>query len=230
MLSIFSLLDIEGDVPRVVQNAKWTTEMRTFAVESYIKTGSYTQTIDDFTTKFDPPKPLYKLLIVKWVMKFRQAGSLSDLRPATPGRETHSGRKRVRSEEMVQGIRESVENLPGRSSRRRSQELGLSRSTLLRIMKKDLKKFPYRISIHQTLSEVDKLTRMDMSKVLMEKIEHQSTFLGVLWTSDKAHCYLDKQINSKNNIFWGSSKPDIVLDKSLHSKKLQSGVLSRKGR
>ena len=98
--------------------------------------------------------------------------------------------------------------------------MGLSRSTLLRIMKEDLKKYPYRISIHQTLSEVDKLNRLNISKVLMEKIEHQSTFLGYLWTSDEAHCYLDKQINSKNNIFWGSSKPDIVLDKSLHSKKV----------
>ena len=31
---------------------------------------------------------------------------------------------------------------------------------------------------------------------------------------------MDKQINSKNNIFWGDSKPDLVEIKSLHSKKV----------
>ena len=187
MLVFFYLLGMEGEGLGMVQNTKWTTEMRTFAVERYLKTRSYTQTIDDFTTKFNPPKPLYKSMIVKWVMKFRQAGTLGDLRPATPDRETHSGKKRIRSEEMVQDVLESVENSPGRSSRRRSRELGLSRSTLLRIMKEDLKKYPYCISIHQTLSEVDKLNRLNMSEVLMEKIDHQSTFLGFLWSSDEAH-------------------------------------------
>ena len=127
------------------------------------KTESYTQTIDDFQSRFDPPKTLYKSLIVKWVMNFRQAGTLRDLRPATPGQKTHSGRKRIRSEEMLVQVRESVEKSPGRSSRRRCQELDLTKSTMLRVMRKstmlrvirkDLKKFPYRISIPQSLSEV----------------------------------------------------------------------------
>ena len=42
---------------------------------------------------------------------------------------------------------------------------------MLRVMRKDLKKFPYRTSIHQSLSEVQKIDRMVMSKVLMEKIQ-----------------------------------------------------------
>ena len=211
------MLDDSLEVP---QNTKWTTQMRSYAVERYLKTGSYTQTIGAFQSRFDPPKPLYKSLIVKWVMKFRQAGTLGDLRPATPGHKTHSGRKRIRSDEMLAQVRESVEKSPGRSSRKRCQELDLTRSTMLRVMRKDLKKFPYRISIHQSLSEVQKIDRMVMSKVLMEKIEHTSSFLDNLWTSDEAHCYLDNQINSKNNIFWGDSKPDLVATKSLHSKKV----------
>ena len=70
----------------------------------------------------------------------------------------------------VEQVRESVEKSPGRWSRRRCQELDSTRSTMLRVMRKDLKKFPYRISIHQSLSEVQKIGRMVMSKVIMAKI------------------------------------------------------------
>ena len=45
---------------------------------------------------------------------------------------------------------------------------------MLRVMRKDLKKFPFRISIHQSLSEVQKICRMVMSKVLMAKIQWPS--------------------------------------------------------
>ena len=70
----------------------------------------------------------------------------------------------------VEQVRESVEKSPGRWSRRRCQELDSTRSTMLRVMRKDLKKFPYRISIHQSLSEVQKIGRMVMFKVIMAKI------------------------------------------------------------
>ena len=80
----------------------------------------------------------------------------------------------------VEQVRESVEKSPGRSSRRRCQELDKTRSTMLRVMRKDLKKFPYRISIHQSLSEVQKISRMVMSKVLMEKIDPRSNGRPIL--------------------------------------------------
>ena len=64
-----------------------------------------------------------------------------------------------------------------------------------------------------------------MPKVLADKIEAtprngNKSFLSLLWTSDEAHCYLDGQVNSKNNIFWGSQKPDMVATRPLHSKKV----------
>ena len=63
-----------------------------------------------------------------------------------PGQKTHSGRKRICSEEMLAQVHETVEKSPGRSSRRKCQELDLTRSTMLRVMGKDLKKFPYQHS------------------------------------------------------------------------------------
>ena len=93
-------------------------------MERYLETKSFNKTISDFVTKFIPPKRPYKSLIVLWVAKFRSEGTVRDLKAATPGRESHSGRKRKRSEEYVEALRESVAKSPHRPSRRRSQELG----------------------------------------------------------------------------------------------------------
>ena len=50
--------------------------MRALAVEKYLETKSFDAAIRDFVTKFNPPKPPYKSLIVKWVAKFRTEGTV----------------------------------------------------------------------------------------------------------------------------------------------------------
>ena len=91
-----------------------------------------------------------------------------------PGQKTHSGRKRICSEEMLAQVHETVEKSPGRSSRRKCQELDLTRSTMLRVMGKDLKKFPYRISIHQSLIEVQKMYRRAVQEPHSQSQSHDS--------------------------------------------------------
>lgn len=209
-------------------STKWTTELKVYCVKRYIETKSYKAVIADFVTRFPNHKSPYKCLIWKWVCKFEDSGTVENLNRKTPGRVTHSGRKRIRSDEMIMQVRESVEESPHRSSRRRSQELGISRSTLLRILKADIDLFPYHITMHQKLTDHDRRVRVDMCKVLCEKIESSAakmsvpsqTFLSLLWTSDEAHFYLNGQVNSKNNIYWGSERPDEVASKPLHSKKV----------
>ena len=204
--------------------------MRIYAVKRYLETKSFDTTIRDLVAKFHPPKTPYKSLIVKWVAKFRSCGTVVDLKQKTPGRETHSGRKRKRDEEFIERVRESIEDSPHRTTRKRCQELGVTRSTMMRAMKDDLQLFPYRISIHQKLTEADKTKRLAMSTILAEKIKKTKCFLPNLWTSDEAHCHLDGQVNSKNNIFWGLQKPDEVGNKPLHSKKVTVWcALSQKG-
>ena len=114
------------------KNSLWTVEMRAFAVEKYLETKSFDAAIRDFVTKFNPPKPPYKSLIVKWVAKFRTEGTVRNLNSITPGRNSHSGRKRKRNEEFIERLRESVQESPHKSTRRRYQELASSRSTMLR--------------------------------------------------------------------------------------------------
>ena len=57
----------------------WNVELRTFAVERYLETKSFYVTIRDVVTKFNPHKPPYKSLIVKWVAKFSKEGTVRNL-------------------------------------------------------------------------------------------------------------------------------------------------------
>ena len=142
---------MSSTTPTPSKNYLWTVEMRAYAVEKYLETKSFNATILDFVTKFNPPKLPYKSLIVKWVAKFRTEGTVRNLNSITPRRKSHSGRKRKRDEAFIEPLRESVQESPNRSTRRRCQGLDTSRSTMLRAIKEDLNLFPYRISIHQKL-------------------------------------------------------------------------------
>ena len=137
---------------------------------------------------------------------------------------THSGRKRLRTSHVIVMVRESVEQSPKRSTRKRSQTLPKSRSTMMKVMTEDLGMFPYRIQTHQKLSEADKNRRKEMAKVLPDKIEEDDTFLKNLWTTDEAHFHLDGQVNSKNNVYWGTSPPVEVAERPLHSCKVTAWV------
>ena len=56
-------------------------------------------------------------------------------------------------------VRASVQQSPKKSLWHRSQELGISVTSLLRILRKDLTKFPYKISKCHKLTETDKQKR-----------------------------------------------------------------------
>ena len=73
------------------------------------------------------------------VSRFEQQGAVTDL-PRT-------GRPRnVRTDENCKRVRESVEETATTSTRRRSTELGISRSSLRRILH-SLKLFPYKVQM-----------------------------------------------------------------------------------
>ena len=85
---------------------------------------------------------------------FKQFGTVEDKNQKSKARPTHSGRKEsVRSPENIAAARESVKREPRKSLRRRSLELKLSKSSLLRILKIDNGLKNYTIQIHKRLSK-----------------------------------------------------------------------------
>ncbi|CAM1304959.1 Uncharacterised protein r2_g1479 [Pycnogonum litorale] len=169
--------------------------------------------------QFECEKAPSKSRIQNWVDHFEKYGTVENLNAASENRPGHSGRPKKRTAELVESVRESLQQSPKRSVRKRSQSLGMSRETCRRVLVNDIRAYPYRIQTMQTLTASDKKQRSAMAVKMLEKIEETPGFLNLLWTSDEAHFHLDGKANSKTNVFWGSSRPNEVATKPLHSPK-----------
>ena len=126
-----------------------------------MRTGSHKTVILEYRKKFGldhrhrhVPS---KCAISKWVAKFRELGTVQDQRKNSGGSST------VRTAELVETVSESVRTSPKRSTRRRSQALGIARTTLMRILHKDLDMKAYHVTIHHKLSHYDKERRVEMA-------------------------------------------------------------------
>ena len=95
-------------------------------------------------------------------------------------------------------MNQSVERNPKMSVRRRSHELGLSMTSVHRILKQDLKLKPYHISVHQGISQTNADQRKAMCTWFLEKLDENGDFLRNVWFSDEAHFYVSGHVNSRN--------------------------------
>ena len=78
-------------------------------------------------------------------------------------RQSHSGRpKSSRAPRKVAAVRDSVVRSPGKSLRRRSQELGINPEYVRRILVADLNMYPHGIQIKQKLTPDDMTKRVIM--------------------------------------------------------------------
>lgn len=122
----------------------WTDVQKAFAAEAYILTKSYNMPRRLFIKRcnFDPRRvdlAPTESSVRRWVEKFRKEGSLT--------RRQAVRNCYVRTEKAIQKVADSVKQSPKRSVRRRGQYLGLKRTSLHTILKKDLRLHPYRVQI-----------------------------------------------------------------------------------
>lgn len=207
----------------VYQMSKFSTEERTKIVEFYYRhQHSIVQTQRTFKTHFKTRKFPTKPTILQLIQRFQEQGSVADL-PRT-------GRPRsVRTDLSTQRVRESIEKDPKSSTRRRSQELGLSRTTLQRIQT-ELGMHPYKIQVVQQLKPGDYEQRMAYSTWIQEKAKKNRKFLDQLIMSDESHFYLNGVVNRQNTRFWGTENPMVMTEHELHPQKVTvwCGVTSDK--
>lgn len=171
-------------------------------VTAYLETKSFKSVQAKFRREFNFNNYPHKFQITRWVNKFKATGSLNKL--SKKAEQSTSGRKlTARCPENVDAVRDSVGRSPKKSIRRRSQEMGLSRASVHRILKKDLNLYPYRIQIMQKLTPADMKKRVMMCQWFETKIEEDSDFLDNVWFSDEAHFSLCGHVNSKNSVFLG---------------------------
>lgn len=143
--------------------------------------------------------------------KFKKVGSVAD----TP----RSGRPAL-DDEKKEEIEQFFQENPKSSIRKASAALQTSIGAVHKVVKHDLKLFPYKLQITQKLYEEDLALRVHMCEVLLSKINDDENFWQNLIFSDESRFSLDGTVNRHNCRIWGIEKPTETLQKSHSSPKV----------
>ena len=150
--------------PFICQNGL-VSSRKTFCVETYFEIKPFCAVQRRFCRKFQCRHHPDKRLIHWWPQKFREHGAVLNLN-AKGKKDTYSGQ--TKSEGSQENIDATIGRSPRKSLRRRSQELGISRESIKRILLKDLQFYPYRIQIKHKLSQADMEKRVAMCRWFCE--------------------------------------------------------------
>lgn len=134
-----------------------------------------------------------------------------------------------RTDDNILIVMGDILETPRLGLRKRGPKIGMTKSSLQRILKNDLKCKPYHLTVHQQLHLQDPQTRMDFSRWFLAQQMADPEFEDRIWWTDEAHCHLDGYVNSHNAIHWGSQRPASVIQKPLHPLKVTvwCGISSR---
>jgi len=122
----------------------WTTEQNIFTVEAYFRQKSIHAAQLQFKERFGCREFPVHSMTYRWVNKFRTHGTVHNFNRKDTNRQSHSGRpKSLRTPHNVAAVRDSVIHSRSKSVRRRSQELGINRETVRRILIAYLHMYPY---------------------------------------------------------------------------------------
>jgi len=148
----------------------WTTEQKIFIVEAYFRQTFIHAAQLQFKDRFGCCEFPVHSMIYSWINKFRTHGTVHNLNRKDTNRQSHSGRpKSSKTPHNVAAVRDSVVHSPSKSVRRRSQELGINRESVQRILIVDLRMYPRSIQIKQKLTTDDMRKRVIMWPVVLRQ-------------------------------------------------------------
>ena len=131
---------------------------REFVVELY-KKNKNTRQILEAGKEFN----LNKMFIKRTLDRYRDTKSIKDRK--------RSGRPAsIRSPKLIKSVREKIRRNPKRSINKLAKEHKISRTSMQRICKKDLKLTPYKMRSQQNLSEKQKEKRLTRSANLLKRL------------------------------------------------------------
>ena len=145
---------------------RYTTQQRIKIIEAYFTAKSVLLTQWQCRKDFGRNNVPDGRTIQRLVAKFRKNGSVAD---------AHKGQHRSSFgiiPENIQNLREHHEESPRKSTLRLSQEPGISRTSVLRILHDDLKLFPYKIQILKRQTDQNKAKRETFYEGISQRIEN----------------------------------------------------------
>ena len=96
----------------------------------------------------------------------------------------------------VDRVREAIIRSPRRSAGQHSAELGISQSTVQRILLKDLAFQPYKITTVQQFNLRDYQQRLSFCQTMLDMFEENEDLTLIM--SDKAHFHLNGTVNNQH--------------------------------
>jgi Helix-turn-helix domain (DUF4817) len=193
---------------------KYSKEQRILIVKTYYQNGeSFAETVRKLRASLGREDAPTVYTVRRLIHKFEETGSTIDNKK--------SGRPRSgRSEANVVAVSDSVAVSPGKSIRRRAQEMRLSSTTMQRILSKDLQLHPYKVQLTQELKPTDHGKRRQFVEWILEMQRENEGFTKRIIFSDEAHFHLNGFVNKQNCRIWGSENPRVIKEKQMHPQRV----------
>ena len=146
----------------------YSKEQNVKIVEWWFESTCYKTILRRYARKFNVRyvEAPHKKFIQYTVQKFMTKGTVLDCRQEKAGAPITA-----RSSANIDRVRSSVRQSLKKSLRRRSQELGISVISFQQILRKNLSKFPYKISTCHKLTDTDKQKRTEVCNRVAKRID-----------------------------------------------------------
>ena len=190
-------------------------EERIFLVEFVFRNNDkYTESVkDEFQRRFPQTTVPHRDTVRDLISKFRETGSVIDA--------SRSGRPSKATKEKLEDISDRLLRSPSKSLRKLSQQSGLSLGLTHKVVRKELKLYPYKVRAVQELKDTDFRKRMEYCEWFNNFIAaNGEDILDVTFFTDEAWFHLSGYINSQNSHLWSSENPNSVHESPLHSEKV----------
>ena len=183
----------------------FTKEELTWIVTHYLNFGGPVNVRREFLRHFNVPllrsKKLFPQDFKRAFSRFNSTGSLQLYCQRKPKPLTATG------DANVAEVKQHFELNPHSSVRICSNHIGISPTSTWRILRKNLKLYPYRPSKVQILTEEHKTQRKAFCEWLLEKISLSENFPQEICFSDEKWFVLHQSPNSQNDRTWSIENP-----------------------
>ncbi|CAF1581905.1 unnamed protein product [Rotaria sp. Silwood1] len=149
--------------------------------------------------------------IIATFQRFCETGSVED--------RERSGRPSTITEDMVEEVRDAIDDEPQSSVRTIATDCSIPKTTTHRIMTEYLLLKPYKAQFVQQLFEEDLQDRVEMCKILIPMLQ-DNAIQGNIFFSDEAVFYLHGLVNKHNIRYWSESNPNVTIETVMKSPKI----------
>lgn len=187
---------------------QYSLKERVFLVKSYYQLKYPISVQRKWKTTFTS-RPPTTVTINNLIAKFERTGMVNN-------DTSKSGRPRsVRDDNSIAEVKNAIFEEPTSSIRRLSADNDLSKSTVHRILKKDLKLKPFHPRLVHLLMEDDFDRRLQFCEIFPALNDENPEFIDQIWWSDEACFKLSGIVNRHNSIYWAETNPNLTYEKAM---------------